>query len=102
PAFSSGDLSIEPAREQEMFDLHVSHAKFLRAAGGQYLQVIDQRPKGREVVASDYRRLGRLLTELSMRVRDAGVTLVYHPHMSSTGEKPPELVAILEAADPRY
>jgi inosose dehydratase len=84
-----------------MFDLHLSHAKFLHAAGGQYLQVIDVRPKGRPVVADDYRRLGRLLTELAKRVRDVGVTLVYHPHMNSTGEKPPELVAILEAADPR-
>jgi inosose dehydratase len=102
PVFSSGDLSLEPEREQEMFDLHVSHAKFLHAAGGHYLQVIDVRPKGRPVVADDYRRAGRLLTELSKRVRDAGVTLVYHPHMNSTGEKPPELVAILEAADPRY
>ena len=101
PVFSSGDLSIDPAREQEMFDLHLSHAKFLHAAGGQYLQVIDVRPKGRPVVADDYRRLGRLLTELAKRVRDVGVTLVYHPHMNSTGEKPPELVAILEAADPR-
>src|SRR5262249_49938716 len=27
--FSSGDLSIDPAREQEMFDLHLSHAKFV-------------------------------------------------------------------------
>jgi len=101
PVFSSGNLAIEPEREQEMFDLHLSHAKFLRAAGGQYLQVIDERPKGRAVVAGDYKRLGGLLTELSKRVRDAGVTLVYHPHMNSTGEKPAELAAILEAANPR-
>ena len=102
PVFSSGNLSIDPAREQEMIDLHVSHANFLRAAGGRYLQVIDERPKGRPVVAADYTRLGGLLTELSKRVRDAGVTLVYHPHMNSTGERPLELAAILEAADPRW
>jgi inosose dehydratase len=101
PVFSSGNLSIEPSREQEMIDLHVGHARFVRAAGGLYLQVIDERPKGRDVVAEDYKRCGRLLTELSRRVRDTGVTVVYHHHMNSTGEKPHEVAAILDAADPR-
>lgn len=100
PVFSSGNLSIDPAREQEMIDLHTNHAKFVSAAGGRYLQVIDERPK-RAVVADDYKRLGRLLTELSKRVRDAGVTLVYHHHMNSTGEKPQEVAAVLDAADRR-
>jgi inosose dehydratase len=101
PVFSSGNLSIDPAREREMIDLHTQHAKFVHAAGGLYLQVIDERPKGRPVVAGDYQRLGRLLTELSKRVRDAGITLVYHHHMNSTGEKPEEVAAVLEAADRR-
>jgi len=100
PVFSSGNLSIDPAREQEMIDLHTTHAAFVKAAGGRYLQVIDERPK-RAVVADDYKRLGRLLTELSKRVRDAGATLVYHHHMNSTGEKPPEVAAVLDAADHR-
>jgi inosose dehydratase len=100
PVFSSGNLSIDPAREQEMIDLHTRHAKFVSAAGGRYLQVIDERPK-RAVVADDYKRLGRLLTEVSKRVRDAGATLVYHHHMNSTGEKPQEVAAVLDAADRR-
>ncbi len=45
---SSGNLSIDPAREQEMLALHVQHAKFVRAAGGKCLQIIDERPKGRD------------------------------------------------------
>ena len=98
PVFSSGNLSIDPAREQEMIELHTKHARFVSAAGGRYLQVIDERPK-RAVVADDYKRLGRLLTELSKRVRDAGVTLVYHHHMNSTGEKPEEVAAVVDAAD---
>jgi inosose dehydratase len=101
PVFSSGNLSIDPAREREMIDLHVGHARFVRQAGGLYLQVIDERPKGRPVVGDDYLRLGRLLTELSKRVHDTGVTLVYHHHMNSTGEKPHEVAAVLEAADHR-
>ena len=99
PVFSSGNLSIDPAREKEMIDLHTKHAAFVRAAGGLFLQVIDERPKGRAVVADDYKRTGRLLTELGKRVRDAGVTLAYHHHMNSTGEKPHEVEAVLDAAD---
>ena len=99
--FSSGNLSIDPAREKEMIDLHTSHARFVRQAGGLFLQVIDERPK-RAVVAADYKRAGQLLTELGKRVQDIGVTLAYHPHMNSTGEKPQELAAVLESADRRY
>ena len=99
---SSGNLSIDPAREQEMLALHVQHARFVRDCGGLYLQVIDERPPGRAVVADDYRRLGRLMTELGKRTADAGVPLVYHHHMNSTGEKPQEVRAVLDAADPRH
>ena len=70
---SSGNLSIDPARERDELATHTRHAQFVRDAGGTYLQVIDERPKGRMVVADDYRRLGRLMTELD-RVPDAGRT----------------------------
>jgi inosose dehydratase len=99
---SSGNLSIDPAREREMLALHTDHAQFVRDAGGVYLQVIDERPKGRGVVADDYRRLGRLMTELGKRTADLGIPLVYHHHMNSTGEKPHEVHAVLEAADPKH
>jgi inosose dehydratase len=99
---SSGNLSIDPAREREMLALHTDHAQFVRDAGGVYLQVIDERPKGRDVVADDYRRLGRLMTELGKRTADLGIPLVYHHHMNSTGEKPHEVDAVLEAADPKH
>jgi len=99
---SSGNLSIDPAREQEMLSLHVKHAQFVRDAGGKYLQVIDERPKDRAVVADDYRRLGQLMTELGKRTAGIGVPLVYHHHMNSTGEKPPEVRAVLDAADRKH
>ena len=73
-----------------------------RDAGGKYLQIIDERPKGRAVAADDYRRLGRLLTELGKRTADLGVPLVYHHHMNSIGEKPHEVDAVLDAADPKH
>jgi inosose dehydratase len=96
---SSGNLVSNPAVEKDQLALHVEHAKFVKAAGGQMLQVIDERPKGRSVTADDYTRVGRLLTELGKRTADVGVPLVYHHHMNSTGEKPQEIAAVLEAAD---
>jgi inosose dehydratase len=101
-ALSSGNLVIDPAREQEQLTTHVSHAKFVKDAGGLYLQVIDERPKDRPIVADDYRRLGRLMTELGKRTGDLGVPLVYHHHMNSLGEKPDEVAAVLDAADRRH
>jgi inosose dehydratase len=99
---SSGNLSIDPAREQEMLSLHVSHAQFVRDAGGKCLQIIDERPRGRAVTSVDYRRLGRVLTELGKRTAGIGVPLVYHHHMNSTGEKPQEVRAVLDAADRKH
>ena len=96
---SSGNLSIDPAKERSEIATHVSHAKFVKAVGGEYLQVIDERPKGRAIVSEDYRRLGRLLTKLGQRTADEGVPLVYHHHMNSLGEKPDEVAAVLDAAD---
>jgi inosose dehydratase len=101
-ALSSGNLSIDPARERDEIATHVGHARFVRAVGGLYLQVIDERPKGRVIAAADYRRLGRLMTEVGKRTADLGVPLVYHHHMNSLGEKPPEVAAVLDAADRRY
>ena len=98
---SSGNLGIDPAREAEEMALHTNHARFVRDAGGDYLQVIDQRPK-RELFADDYKRLGRLLTALGKRTADIGVPLVYHHHMNSIGERPQEIDAVMDATDDRH
>jgi len=99
---SSGNLATDPARERETLDLHTRNARFLHDAGGSHLQVIDERPKDRALTAADYTRVGRLLTEVGKRIGDSGVTLCYHHHMNSTGEKPQEVAAVLDAADRRY
>ena len=101
-ALSSGNISLDPAIETSEIATHVDHAKFLRDAGGKYLQIIDERPKNREIVAADFKRLGRLLTELGKRVADLGVQLGYHNHMGAMGQTPEGLEQIMDAADPRY
>lgn len=101
-ALSSGNVSIDPAKEAEVIAQHVGHARFLRDAGGLYLQLIDERPRGRTVGPADYTRLGRLLTEIGRRTADLGIPVGYHHHVGSIGEKPDEIERVLDASDPTY
>jgi inosose dehydratase len=101
-ALSSGNVSIDPAREAEVIAQHVGHAQFLRDAGGLYLQLIDERPRGRERESADFARLGRLLTEIGKRAADLGISVGYHHHIGSIGEKPEEVERVLDASDAKY
>ena len=101
-ALSSGVVSFDAAKEAETIALHVANARFLRAAGGLYLQVVDERPRGRTIEAEDYRRMGRLLTEIGKRTADLGIPLGYHNHMGNLGQSPDEVARVLDAADARY
>src|ERR1041385_1705645 len=60
-ALSSGDVSLDPAKEQEQLAQHTRNARFVRDVGGKYLQVIDNRPKGRDPAPEDFRRMGQLI-----------------------------------------
>jgi len=101
-ALSSGGVRIDPAVEAEEIAKHTAHAKFVQEVGGLYLQVTDEGPQGRAVGAADYRRLGRLITEIGKRTADLGVSLGYHNHMGSLGERPEAVDQIMDAADARY
>ena len=74
----------------------------MQAIGGTYIQVLDEPPKGKTLGADDYKRMGRLLTELGKRTADAGIPLVYHNHMNSMSQPPEGTAAIMEATDPRH
>ena len=79
---------------------HTAHARFLRDAGGLNLQLIDERPPGRDVTADGCARLGGLLTEIGRRAAGVGVQVVYHPHMGTIGERPENAERVLAASDP--
>ncbi|HET8712770.1 MAG TPA: sugar phosphate isomerase/epimerase [Gemmatimonadales bacterium] len=100
-ALSSGNLALDPAQASQSLKEHYRHARFLKDAGGRYLQILEDRPRGHTPEPDDYVYVGRLLTELGKRTADLGVPLVYHNHIGAFGEKPDELARILDAADPR-
>src|SRR5205814_1127389 len=76
-ALSSGDVSLDPAAEQDMLAQHARRARFVHDVGGRYLQVIDQRPRDRDPVPEDFRRPGHPLTDPGRRSAYAGLPLGY-------------------------
>ena len=101
-ALSSGVVPLDPAAARESLAQHVRHARFVRDVGGRYLQVLDERPGGRDPVPDDYRRMGRLLSELGRRTADLGIALGLHNHMGNLSQAPDEVARVLDAADPRF
>jgi inosose dehydratase len=100
-ALSSGDAPLDPAVEKKNLEMHAANARYLHQAGGKYLQVIGMFAHKR-YTPSDYKREGRLLTEIGKRAADYGVQTGFHNHMGSIGQSPEQVDAILDAADPRY
>jgi inosose dehydratase len=98
PVMSSGNLNYQPQDVAANIEMHLTHAKFVRDAGGQMLQVIDEKPKGRDVTPDDYSRLADAMNTLGTRTKAIGVPLVYHHHMNSTGEPPAAIEAIMRDA----
>jgi inosose dehydratase len=101
-ALSSGSVRVDSPDSAAMIDTHVRNARFLRDAGGLYLQLTVDRPAGRAVTDADYVTAGRLLSDVGRRTADLGVPLGFHPHMGSLAERPFELDRVMDAADPRY
>ena len=101
-ALSSGSIRVDNPDQATMIDTHVRNARFLRDAGGLYLQLTVDRPAGRAVADVDYVSAGRLLTEIGRRTVDLGIPLGFHPHMGSLAERPAELDRVMDAADSRY
>jgi len=101
-ALSSGVMPLDPTSEEESLAQHLRHARFVRDVGGRYLQVLDERPRGRNPGPDDYRRMGRLLSELGRRTADFGITLGLHNHMGNLSQAPDEVARVLDAADPRF
>jgi inosose dehydratase len=102
-ALSSGEIVIDPAAEAETLAKHTANAKYLKDAGGLYLQILDQlKPYPRKVTTEECKRLGKLLTELGKRTADVGVPIAYHNHLNTISEHPENFDIVMENSDPKY
>jgi inosose dehydratase len=102
-ALSGGGPRGADYNEAEVIETQIKQATFLKKAGGLYLQMTDSaRPKDRKPSGDDFKKLGRLLTEVGKRTVDIGVPMAYHNHMGTIGQAPDEVDALMDASDSRY
>lgn len=103
PMFSSGNVEIDPAKEQSTIDMHVAHASFVKALGGMAIQLTNgARPKDRLPTTAELKRLATVMNEIGKQTADMGIQAAYHNHMHQLGETPEEVDVIVQAMDPRY
>jgi len=99
--FSSGNANINTGKDEETIQMHVNNAKFVKALGGQHIQVTNSsRPKGGGApTTADLQTYGKLLNEIGKRTKAIGVQTTYHNHMHQLGETPQEVDTILANCD---
>ena len=101
--FSSGNVEIDPAKFESTVDTHVAHASFVKALGGNAIQLTNSlRPKDRKPTVEELKKLAQVMNEIGKQTADLGVQAVYHNHMNQLGETPEEVDVIVQAMDPRY
>jgi inosose dehydratase len=101
--FSSGNVEIDPAKFESTVDTHVAHASFVKALGGNAIQLTNSlRPKDRAPLPEELKKLAEVMNEIGKQTADLGVQAVYHNHMNQLGETPEEVDMIVQHMDPRY
>ena len=101
--FSSGNVEVDPAKEQSTIDMHVAHASFVKALGGSAIQLTNSaRPKDRLPTTDELKRLAAVMNEIGKQTADMGVQAAYHNHMHQLGETPEEVEVIVQAMNPKY
>jgi inosose dehydratase len=103
PMFSSGNVEIDPAKEQSTIDYHVAHASFVKALGGTTIQVTNSlRKNGVAPTTEQLKRLTFVMNEIGKQTADLGIQTTYHNHMNQFGETPEEVDIIVQDMNPKY
>ena len=101
--FSSGNVEVDPAKEQSTIDMHVAHASFVKALGGSAFQMTNSLRKPGVVPTTDeLKRLAEVMNKIGQQTADLGVQATYHNHMNQWGETPEEVDVLVQAMNPRY
>jgi inosose dehydratase len=101
--FSSGNVEVDTNKEESTIDMHVAHASFVKALGGNAIQMTNSlRKKGEAPTAAQLKRLTEVMNKIGQQTADLGVQAVYHNHMNQWGETPEEVDTIIQAMNPKY
>ncbi|SDM81402.1 sugar phosphate isomerase/epimerase family protein [Siphonobacter aquaeclarae] len=101
--FSSGNVEIDPAKEESTINYHVAHASFVKALGGTSIQLTNSaRPKDRQPTTDELKRLSKVMNEIAKQTADLGIQTSYHNHMNQLGETPEEVDVIVQEMNPKY
>ncbi|MEO5995859.1 MAG: sugar phosphate isomerase/epimerase [Chitinophagaceae bacterium] len=101
--FSSGNADINTGKDEQTIAQHVTHAKFVKSLGGNFIQVTNgSRPKDRAPSEEELVTYGNLLTAIGKQTKAVGVETTYHNHMGQLGQTPEEVETILKTTDPAF
>jgi inosose dehydratase len=101
--FSSGNVEIDPAKEESTINWHTANAEFVKKLGGSSIQLTNNaRPKDRPPSTDELKRLAQVMNKIGQQTADMGIQAVYHNHMHQLGETPEEVSVILNELDSRY
>jgi inosose dehydratase len=101
-ALSFPTASMDPSKRGETTALFRNYAEFQRQVGGLYLQLTDGGDPDVSYSSSEIKSYGEHIDEMGKIAHGSGLTLTYHPHLSSFGETREGMDRILAATDSRY
>ena len=101
--FSSGNVSINDDISKDI-ETHLNHAKFIKALGGNSLQITNNvRPKDRLPTTEELRKYAKNMSEVAKVVKsETGIQPAYHNHMNQLGETPEEVDIIFTEMNHNY
>ena len=101
--FSSGNVSINDDISKDI-ETHLNHAKFIKALGGNSLQITNNvRPKDRLPTTEELRKYAKNMSEVAKVVKsETGIQPAYHNHMNQLGETPEEVDIIFTEMNHKY
>lgn len=100
--FSSGNVEVSSERRQASIEQHVKHAQFVKALGGNAIQLTNSLRKNNQAPsAEELKNLAAVMNEIGARTQDLGVQSTYHNHMNQWGETPEEVDVLAQNMDPK-
>lgn len=101
--FSSGNVSIQDDISKDI-ELHLNHAKFIKALGGSSLQITNSsRPKDRLPTSEELKKYAKNMSAVAKVVlEETGIQAAYHNHMNQLGETPEEVDIIVNEMNTKH